>query len=371
MTPSEIPIRRVGRDATVRLIGHYLPAPNVLRLVEHGYALLGPGEHVVEGDLPWVLQDMAPAGFLARRFLRWFPELGLGADPRLWTAAEVLTAVTERGCDLPGDLVVGDESWARYEHVLASGSRPWPERAAARAHYERLVSDVITDMGPPSSVGGERPKFALRLADGAGLLVKFTPPVSTLLGRRWSDLLRFEAHCLATLRSAGLAAAQAGYVALDDRGYLEVERFDRLPGGGRAGVVTLFWLGASRYGEVQDPIAVVERLRAEGFVASDVVDTVALVHRFSAAIGNTDAHLGNYALTVGDRGELRLAPVYDVLPMAFAPRHDELPDAHLAGLTTTRHPSVTGLVADLVARVTADPSISADLRERWLQHIGQ
>jgi hypothetical protein len=371
MTSSEIPIRRIGRDATAQLIGHYLPAPNALRLVEHGFPLLGPGEHLVDGDLPWVLQDMAPAGYLARRFARWFPELGLGADPQLWTAAEVLKVVTERGHDLPGDLVVGDESWSRYEQALASGSWFCPDRAWARARYEHLVSDVITDMGPPSSVGGERPKFALRLADGAGLLVKFTPPISTLLGRRWSDLLRFEAHCLATLRSAGVPAVHAEYVALADRGYLEVERFDRLPGGGRAGVVTLFWLGASRYGEVQDPCAVVERLRAEGFVTSDVVDIVTLVHRFSAAIGNTDAHLGNYALTVGDQGELSLAPLYDVLPMVFAPRHDELPDAHLAGLTTMRHPSVAGLVADLVARVTADPSISADLVERWLQHIGR
>lgn len=369
MTSSEIPIRRVGRDAHVQLIGHYLPEPNVLRLVGPGFPLLGPGEHTVEGDLPWVFQDMAPSGFLARRFAGWFPELRLGTDSRLWTATEVLRCLTERGHDLTGNLVVGAESWERYTSIFGAAMTPGPPRGEARQYYGRLVSDVITDLGAPSSVGGERPKFTLRLADGAGLLVKFTPPLSTLLGRRWSDLLRFEAHCLATLRSAGISVVSAEYIDLEERGYLEVERFDRLQGGGRVGAVTLFWLGASRFGEVQDPISVVARLRAEGWVTAEVEHTLTLVHEFSAAIGNTDAHLGNYALTVGDQGEVGLAPLYDVLPMAFAPRHDELPDAHLRELTPSARPAVGALVAALVERVTADAAISPELVRRWRRHI--
>ncbi len=397
------PIRRVRADGSVDLLGHYLHRERRLTLSSDGFPLHGPGEHEVEGDLPWALQDMAPAGYLARRFATWFPELHLPSDPRLWHADDALRAVTERGHDLPGNLVVGEESWRRYGR--ANGRVP---RDRARDHYLALVDDTLVDERG-SSVGGDRPKFTLRLADGgaperaraglaggthsdsadggsfreagersrrthhtdgAGLIVKFTPPVDTLLGRRWADLLRLEAHCAATLRAHGLPAVQAEYVELGGRGFLEVERFDRLRGGGRRGAVTLFWLGASRYGEDRDPLLVVERLRAEGHLTDEDVRRLSLVHRFSASIGNTDAHLGNYALTIGDQGQVSLAPFYDVLPMVFAPRHDELPDARIGGHAPSAAPDVRVLVDDLVARVSADATLDPALVQRWLAHIG-
>lgn len=358
------PIRRVRTDGSVDLLGHYLHRERRLTLSSDGFPLHGPGEHEVEGDLPWALQDMAPAGYLARRFATWFPELHLPSDPRLWDADDAFRAVRERGHDLPGNLVVGEESWRRYGR--ANGRVP---RDRARDHYLALVDDALVDERG-SSVGGDRPKFTLRLADGAGLIVKFTPPLDTLLGRRWADLLRLEAHCAATLRSHGLPTVQAEYVELGGRGFLEVERFDRLPGGGRRGAVTLFWLGASRYGEDRDPLLVVERLRAEGHLTDEDVPRLSLVHRFSASIGNTDAHLGNYALTIGDQGQVSLAPFYDVLPMIFAPRHDELPDARIGGHAPSAAPDVRVLVDDLVARISADGALDPALVQRWLAHIG-
>ena len=40
---------------------------------------------------------------------------------------------------------------------------------------------------------------------------------------------------------------------------------------------------------------------------------------FGQLIGNTDRHFGNLSFLETDEGPLRLAPVYDMLPMAFAP----------------------------------------------------
>lgn len=366
---TSLPIRRVRRDATVELVGAYAPAARRLSLQRPGYPLLGPGEHAVEEDVPWALQDMAPAGFLGQRFARWFPELRLPLDPRRRDAEDVLRAVAERGCDLPGDLVVGDESWRRYEQVFGAGQRPGPAPGEARTHYPRLVEDAL-DPAAGSSVGGDRPKFTLRLDDGRGLIVKFTPPLATLLGRRWADLLRLEAHCAATLRAAGVPAVAAGYVELEGRGYLEVERFDRLAGGGRAGAVTLFWLGAARYGEDRDPVAVAERLSAEGWLPAVDARRLALVHAFSAALGNTDAHLGNYALLLDDDGRASLAPAYDVLPMIFAPRHDELPDARVGRRPPPDDPAVLALLEDLARRVEADAGVSPAHRAAWREHVG-
>ncbi|MFI5297147.1 MAG: HipA domain-containing protein [Polyangiales bacterium] len=175
-------------------------------------------------------------------------------------------------------------------------------------------------------MGGARPKFSLRLDDGAALLVKFTPPLDTPTGRRWADLLRVEALAAKVLREAGVPAVEAEYVEIDGRGYLEIERFDRIAGGGRAGHVTLYNLGVARVGEVNNPPAVVDALVRDRVLSAHDATLFSRIDRFSRAIANNDAHQGNYGLSIDDDGNATLSPAYDVVPMAFAPRHDELPD---------------------------------------------
>jgi hypothetical protein len=46
---------------------------------------------------------------------------------------------------------------------------------------------------------------------------------------------------------------------------------------------------------------------------------VARLHAFGELIGNTDMHGGNLAFWLNDELPLTLAPVYDMLPMAWAP----------------------------------------------------
>jgi hypothetical protein len=149
-----------------------------------------------------------------------------------------------------------------------------------------------------------------------------------------------------------------------------VSRFDRLADFGRRGVGTLWFLAMDRYGDVALPAPeVMRRLADEGLVSSADAETCRRVHAFSAAIGNNDAHLGNYALLFDDHGRASLAPIYDVLPMMLAPRNDELPDAYLQPLTGEIDPVVAPWVDSLVAAVEADSLISDEFKRLWRRLI--
>lgn len=310
---------------------------------------------------------MAPDGFLAGRFATWFPELSLPPSRMDWSAAQVLAAITRRGHDLTGNLVVGDESFDRYQEIFSPPRRPGPTRDEAIRHYFDFVDQVLRDpVG--SSVGGSRPKFALRLDDGRGLIVKFTPPLDTEAGQRWADLLRMEAHAAATLSDAQIPAVQARYLEQGGRGFLEIERFDRTPGG-RVGHVTLYYLGLGRYGEAVGAAAVVQRLLQDGVLAAEDARRFARIDAFSRAIGNTDTHLGNYGLLIEDDGRATLAPAYDVVPMVFAPRHDELPDRFVQHSAPAAEETRV-LVEALIATVEQDPGISRAFKDKWLAAVG-
>lgn len=363
-----IPIRRVRRNGTVDDLGEWRPASNQLVLRSNGFPLATTGTHLVDGELPWVFDELAPDGFLASRFSRMFPDLQLPPVRNLWTARHVLAAISLRGHDLAGNLLIGEGSHQRFQNIFRSGSSPGPDRSEASGHYPIFVDQVLRADVFRSSVGGARPKFALRLQNGSGVIVKFTPPLNTPAGRRWADLLRMEAHASAVLRAEGIDAANSRYIEIADRGYLEVERFDRIVGGGRAGHVTLFHLGIARYQELVDPAPVVQGLLRDGHLSADDASRFARIHSFSGAIANTDAHLGNYGLIIDDDGSARLAPAYDVLPMAFAPRHDELPD-YLVSRAGATDAATAQLVERLVAAVRSDPGISPEFAEAWLRVV--
>lgn len=113
MPAQRVPIRRVRRDGSVDVLGAWLPDEHALVLEAAGFPLLGVGTHRVEGDLPWVFDEIAPDGFLATRFASWFPELNLPAARAAWSSRQVLEAISRRGWDLIGKLLVGDETCRR------------------------------------------------------------------------------------------------------------------------------------------------------------------------------------------------------------------------------------------------------------------
>jgi serine/threonine protein kinase HipA of HipAB toxin-antitoxin module len=155
--------------------------------------------------------------------------------------------------------------------------------------------------------------------------VKFSPSTRTRVGERWADLLIAEHLAHEVLRGAGIATAVSRIERFDDRVYLETVRFDRVDRTGRVGVTSLFSIDSALYGKLDNWIDAGKRLRADGRIDEQALADIRLLATFGALIANTDRHFGNLACFDRYDGRFTLAPVYDMLPMLYAPEHDELP----------------------------------------------
>jgi hypothetical protein len=65
-------------------------------------------------------------------------------------------------------------------------------------------------------------------------------------------------------------------------------------------------------------------LHAEQLLSARDLERVRLVDAFGSLIANTDRHFGNITLFDDYKGPFGLAPIYDMLPMLFAPQADQL-----------------------------------------------
>jgi len=264
-------------------------------------------------DLPYFLDDLRPQGFLGRQIAR---QLGAPwpADPRRWTATQVLTYLMEYGGDLPGDLVLGNR-------VLTTATRPPQETSVD--NYPGLAEQVLSGPVPGSSAGGEQPKFTAFGAAGH-VLVKFSPHGRGPEAIRWRDILIAEHHAGQVLRGAGLDVADSRLYDLDGRMFLEVVRFDREGALGRHPMISLASIDAEFAGEGQDWIATLRQLVQTKLVDQADLQTASQAQLFGQWIGNTDMHLGNLSFRPEENG-FRLLPLYDMAPMRWAPMRGELP----------------------------------------------
>ena len=280
---------------------------------------------------PFFLGDLRPQGFLGRQQARRVAEaLRLPVDPRSWSDDDTLGFLQAEGDDLPGDLVMGD---APLRRVLARAldatttevTDAMVAESARATRYPELAMRVSAGGLPGSSAGGEQPKFltALRRDDGTvqAVLVKFSPPMDTPVGRRWADLLAAEAQALTVLAEHGLATAGARVLDAGGRRFLEVARHDRVGAQGRRGVVSLEALhGAFEGGgAATDWPAAAEALARGELIDVAGRDVVRRLHSFGELIGNTDMHFGNLAFWLDDALPFRPTPAYDMLPMGWAP----------------------------------------------------
>lgn len=270
--------------------------------------------------LPWLLDDLRPQGFLGRQFARDHAALlQVAPDPAGWSEDDILHALALLGDDLPGCYVLGEpalRAWLERAHrpMAALTDRQAP------AAYARLAAAALTDGVPGSSAGGEFPKFpALRERGGdlRHVLVKFSGDDDSPGTRRWSDLLVCE-HLAARALSdhLGVATARTRIVQAAGRTFLEVERFDRHGARGRSPVCTWAALNAGLLGLPSHAWSAGARaLRASGWIDASTQAAIDQIWHFGHLIANGDMHDGNLAFLPG----LRLAPVYDMLPMRYAP----------------------------------------------------
>jgi hypothetical protein len=317
------PLRRVGEDGRIHELGtlHALAGTEFyFQAASAEFERAG-----VTDGLPYFLEDQRPAGFLGRGIPQRYPELALPQRVTDWNDDHYLRYLTRRGSDSVGDLILGDAALDDYLTLPRRRTRVRADERGVR--FPQLVEEVMEGALPGSSAHGEHPKFAIVVDEGPAsrhVLVKFSPPAATAIGQRWSDLLVTEHLAHEVLQGAGVAAARSRIHHFSGRTYLEVDRFDRASLVGRIGVTSLYAIDSALYGKLDNWLEAASRLSRDRRIDAATVEAVRLVATFGSLIANTDRHFGNLAFFDAYRGEFRLAPVYDMLPMLFAPEHDQI-----------------------------------------------
>ncbi|HHH45223.1 MAG TPA: type II toxin-antitoxin system HipA family toxin YjjJ [Gammaproteobacteria bacterium] len=264
-------------------------------------------------NLPYFLDDLRPQGFLGRQIAR---HVGAPwpADPRRWSATQVLSYLIDHGADLPGDLVLGGRA-------LANATRP--PRETSVDDYPGLAEQVLGGSVPGSSAGGEQPKFTA-FGPAGHVMVKFSPRGNGPEATRWRDILIAEHHAGQLLQTSGVAAADSRLHELDGRLFLEFARFDREGELGRRPMISLAAIDAEFAGEGHDWVATLRQLVQMKLVDATDLQTASRAQLFGQWTGNTDMHLGNLSFRPTLNG-FSLLPVYDMAPMRWAPVRGELP----------------------------------------------
>lgn len=364
------PLHRVNRDGEIEELGtlHALAADQyhleaMSAFLENGFAWTGISE-----GIPYFLQDQRPGGFLGRAVPAKYPELGLPQRVIDWNDDHYLRYLTQRGSDTLGDLILGA---AALDHYLRMRSAREPVLSSQReTRYPELATVVMEGGLPGSSAHGEQPKFTCLLQDASArrhVLVKFSPPTDTAAGLRWSDLLVCEHLALSMLRARDIPAATSQIFRFADCTYLELDRFDRVGVEGRSGVTSLLAIDTSLYGQLDNWIAAASRLHRDQRIDAATLEQVRLITTFAMLIANSDRHFGNLSFFDEYRGTFRLAPVYDMLPMLFAPEHSRIvartfvpPEP--AAETLSVYARAAELAEEYWQQVAADERISKEFR---------
>jgi hypothetical protein len=109
-------------------------------------------------------------------------------------------------------------------------------------------------------------------------------------------------------------------------------------------------------------------LRRDRRIGDATLERIQLVTTFGGLIANTDRHFGNLALYDSYTGRFELAPIYDMLPMLFAPEHDQI-IAHVfqppdpTSDTLVVWPRARSLAETFWRALASDARISAEFRE--------
>jgi len=305
----------------------------LVAVMPHGYIVKthSDGDDRYYDDLPWWLQDLRPQGFLGRHLAKALFKQGIVAtyDIDYWQDQDIFQALLHAKGDSPGNLLLGTQSYQQWlQHEPA---------AVSVADFVQLATAAMAGEVVGSSAGGEQPKFCA-FVDGKHRLVKFTEPVTMVNAnansKRWADLLQAEHLALATLADAGIAATHSQIIQQQQRTFLSCERFDRVGTLGRKGLVSLRMAEMEYVGKPAEWPVIAQYLLQGKHISAEDAETVAVIWCFGRLIANTDMHAGNLSFYYEGDGKLRLAPVYDMLPMAFAPlRSGAMASSHALTIT--------------------------------------
>jgi hypothetical protein len=294
------------------------------------------------GRLPWFLMPLRPQGFLGRQYARTRPDFPPNPDD--WSLAQTLHIITQHAHNAPGAFELGQIGFAGR----------WVDEVSAHVmdrltQYDKAAVNASQTLPLGSSAGGEQPKFLSEYADAQGwqhCIVKFTPPHGTPFGARWRALLALEQLALHTLAAHGVSAAATHLLHSTQRSYLESVRFDRIGMQGKQHVVAIAAIHDEFVGgSWANWLTTSEVLAKKGLMTIAELSQVASIFAFGHYIGNTDMHSGNLSFYVDDviTPKIRLAPVYDMLPMMWRP---DIHQGVLSDSPVQQQPLPTGFPAE-------------------------
>ncbi|WP_239405549.1 type II toxin-antitoxin system HipA family toxin [Frankia sp. Cj3] len=184
-------------------------------------------------------------------------------------------------------------------------------RLLRAADHVRTEGDVDRDLADlidaGSSLGGARPKAAVRDASGRLSIAKFPRSDSDA----W-DVAGWEEVELRLARRAGLTVAESELLTVAGRHVLLLSRFDRI-GARRLGFASALTMLEASDGDLRSYLEIAEVV--ERYSPRADADLRELYRRilFSILTGNTDDHLRNHAF-LRERDGWALSPAYDLNP---------------------------------------------------------
>ena len=322
----DLPLYAIDAKGDARLLAPLAlvqPTGTLLPLAETKWPIPDESRDGWWDGLPYPIDAARPQGYLGRQLARAeHRNLGVADDPERWSDDDILWVMSQRGADMSGNLVLGNDAYELWLHDKIRDVEPLRPAKLAGAYLEGALNAVASG-GGGSSVAGEFPKFAAqRDLDGAAtphVLVKFSGAARSVGERRWGDLLVCEHLALErAARLPGVGAPRSRIITHGGRVFIEVERFDRVGRHGRSPLCGLDAIQAAFIGAgSSDWTELVGRLHRMGFVEAASVAAVQHLWWYGRLIANSDMHLGNLSFHV-DR-TFRLAPTYDMLPMRYAP----------------------------------------------------
>lgn len=364
--PVNIQIQRITEVAAE--MGSASLLGDLVALEGGGYLFVTDGQSERFDGLPWFLQDMRPQGYVGRAFCHAHAaDLGLSERLADWTDDDVIYALSAFGEDSPGNLIVGNLALRRY---LSTSPEVYTSADDLAGHYDAMADAAVQGAVPGSSAGGEHPKFLTRYRRGEeirNVIVKFSPVLDgTPAAARWKDLLIAEHVASTTLARAGVAIPDSRIIISGKRCYLESLRYDRVGLKGRVATVSMAAIDDAFLGVRRSWSESASLLRAQDMIDSDCEARIKLLERFGRGIANTDMHSGNLSFfwQIQDGAlRLRLTPVYDMLPMLYAPEKTEVVDrAFHPPVLTDRDDPTLHLAREFWTSVASRDDVSQEFR---------
>ncbi|NOY13409.1 MAG: hypothetical protein GXP51_06935 [Deltaproteobacteria bacterium] len=286
----------------------------------------GPGE-LFNGP-PWFLLDLQLSGFGARSFAYRQSEL-LNLPRKLadWSEEDMLYATCQCGEDRIGNLLLGEESLARY-FTLAREMAPALDLDARNWKYPQLAQKTLAGEMDSAQIGGEQPKFAVCVDDQGTpchMVIKFSPAVESNEARRYADLLVCEHLALEAIRIAGFTAARSRLIIAGNQAFLGLKRFDRRGALGRLPMISLRALHARLQVPCDSWIDAAIRLERLGLISAEDARKLRWLSLFSDMIANGNQHFGNISLIPHQGDGYLLAPAYGTRPTLYEPVAGEIP----------------------------------------------